>query len=57
MSEAPEQRKNRRTHGHKKCPRCGYKSYSVGRKVCVKCGFGRSAKRNDPANKKKKKNA
>ncbi len=57
MSEAPEQRKNRRTHGHKKCPRCVYKSYSVGRKVCVKCGFGRSAKRNDPANKKKKKNA
>jgi len=51
MTEAPEQRLDRRTHGHKKCARCGNKSFSVGKKCCVKCGFGRTSKRND---KKKK---
>ena len=47
MTEAPLQRLKRSTHGHKKCPRCGYKSYNVNKKQCAKCHFGRSSKRND----------
>ncbi len=46
MSKAPEQRLNRRTHGHEKCGRCGNKSYNVNKKQCSKCGFGRSKKLN-----------
>jgi len=56
MTEAPEQRKSRKTHGHKNCPRCGNKSYNVNRKVCVKCGYGKSSRRNDVSGKKSKKN-
>ncbi len=47
MGEMPEQRKPRKTHGHKKCPRCGSKSYSVSKKYCVKCGYGKTPRRND----------
>ncbi len=54
--EAPTQRKSRKTHGHKVCPRCGNKSLNVKKKECVKCGFGASARRNDVSGKKNKKN-
>lgn len=46
MTKRPEQRLCRKTHGHKKCPRCGKKSFNVQKKHCSKCAFGRSRKRN-----------
>jgi len=47
MTEAPEQRKRRATHGHSTCKRCGSKSFSNTNKYCVKCGYGKTSKRND----------
>lgn len=46
MGEAPEQRKSRKTHGHRKCGRCGKSSMNT-RGECVSCGFGKSKRRND----------
>jgi len=45
--EAPTQRKSRKTHGHKTCPRCGKKSLNVKTGACAKCGYGKSKRRND----------
>jgi len=47
MTEAPLRKRSRKTYGHKRCPRCGNKSYNVNKKQCAKCGYGRSSKRND----------
>ncbi len=44
-TKQPQQRLSRKTHGHKKCPRCGYKSYNVNKKFCSKCAYGRSSKK------------
>ncbi|RLI90164.1 MAG: 50S ribosomal protein L37e [Candidatus Altiarchaeales archaeon] len=27
---------------HTTCPRCGFHSYHISKKVCAKCGYGKS---------------
>ncbi|MBN2518383.1 MAG: 50S ribosomal protein L37e [Candidatus Altiarchaeota archaeon] len=46
-TEAPRQRKPRKTHGHGRCPRCGKSSYNNTKKYCSSCGYGKSKRRND----------
>jgi len=47
MTEAPQQRRSRKHYGHKKCQRCGKGSFSVTKKYCVSCGYGKTKRRND----------